>query len=45
MGLLGELIVRVYNEAQDKPTYMVRELLWRQKNDRSQTPKQDIPSS
>jgi hypothetical protein len=45
MGLLGELIVRVYHEAQDKPTYMVRELLWRQKNDRSQTPKQDIPSS
>jgi glycosyltransferase involved in cell wall biosynthesis len=27
MGLLGELIVRTYHEAQDKPIYMVREVL------------------
>jgi glycosyltransferase involved in cell wall biosynthesis len=27
MGLLGELIVRTYHEAQDKPIYVVREVL------------------
>jgi hypothetical protein len=29
MGLLGELIVRTYHEAQDKPVYVVREVLQR----------------
>lgn len=27
MGLLGELVVRTYHEAQDKPTYVIREIL------------------
>jgi hypothetical protein len=27
MGLLGELVVRTYHESQDKPIYMVREVL------------------
>ncbi len=44
MGLLGELIVRVYHEAQDKPTYVVRELLWRKANDRPQKSKQ-VPTA
>jgi len=45
MGLLGELIMRVYHEAQDKPTYMVRELLWRKANDRPQKTKQSPAAS
>jgi hypothetical protein len=27
MGLLGELVVRTYHEAQGKPIYSIRELL------------------
>jgi len=27
MGLLGELIVRTYHETQDKPIYMIREVI------------------
>jgi hypothetical protein len=27
MGLLGELVVRSYYESQNKPTYMVKEIL------------------
>jgi glycosyltransferase involved in cell wall biosynthesis len=27
MGLLGELVVRIYYESQNKPTYMIREVL------------------
>jgi hypothetical protein len=27
MGLLGELVVRTYHEAQNKPIYVVREIL------------------
>jgi len=27
MGLLGEMIMRTYYEAQDKPTYSIREVL------------------
>ena len=27
MGLLGELVIRVYHEAQDKPIYVIREVL------------------
>jgi hypothetical protein len=27
MGLLAEIIVRTYHEAQDKPIYMVKEVL------------------
>jgi hypothetical protein len=27
MGLLGELVVRTYHEAQHKPIYMIREIL------------------
>ncbi len=45
MGLLGELIVRVYHEAQDKPTYMVRELLWRKADDRPQMEDQVLDAS
>lgn len=45
MGLLGELIVRVYHEAQDKPTYMVRELLRRKETDRSHKSTQDPSAS
>ncbi len=30
MGLLGELVVRTYHEAQDKPIYMIGEILSRQ---------------
>ncbi len=33
MGLLGELIVRTYHEAQDKPIYVVREVLDRRGGD------------
>jgi glycosyltransferase involved in cell wall biosynthesis len=35
MGLLGELIVRTYHEAQDKPIYAVREILGDGENDNS----------
>jgi hypothetical protein len=27
MGLLAEMIVRTYHESQDKPTYLIRELI------------------
>jgi hypothetical protein len=27
MGLLGELVVRTYHETQDKPIYMIREVV------------------
>jgi hypothetical protein len=27
MGLLGELVIRSYYESQNKPTYMIREIL------------------
>jgi hypothetical protein len=27
MGLIAELLVRTYHEAQDKPTYTIREII------------------
>lgn len=33
MGLLGELVVRTYHETQDKPIYVVRDVLGRRSND------------
>ncbi len=39
MGLLGEIIVRVYHEAQDKPIYAIREILWRKGGNNTQQSK------
>lgn len=44
MGLLGEIMVRIYHEAQDKPTYMARELLWR-KVDHNPQEAEQVPST
>jgi glycosyltransferase involved in cell wall biosynthesis len=35
MGLLGELVVRTYHETQDKPIYMVREIIEGEADDES----------